>query len=158
MVDFLFALPSSKKRQQLKQGMISKHNQIANWFQIEIKASFYLLGFSVSNTVSETWKCKLKIRRKNRLERTGRIIIFEINMKVNLCFHTQTQPRERDTVMRKTVEAISFSFSFFFFFFFFKVVKMWIDQADEEQHSTAAIFLWTKHKQVLNWFQHLDAK
>jgi len=49
------------------------------------------------------------------LERTGRIIIFEINMKVNLCFHTQTQPRERDTVMRKTVEAISFSFSFFFF-------------------------------------------
>jgi hypothetical protein len=77
-------------------------------------------------------------------------------MKVNLCFHTQTQPRERDTVMRKTVEAISFSFSFFFFFF--KVVKMWIDQADIEQHSTAAIFLWTKQKQILNWFQHLDAK
>jgi hypothetical protein len=30
MVVSLFALPSSKKRQQLKQGMISKHNQIAN--------------------------------------------------------------------------------------------------------------------------------
>jgi hypothetical protein len=34
-------------------------------------------------------------------------------MKVNLCFHTQTLPRERDTVMRKTVEAILFSFFFF---------------------------------------------
>jgi hypothetical protein len=74
MVGFLFALPSLKKRQQLEQGMISKHNQIANGFQIEIKASFSLLGFSMSSsTVSQYLNMQIENQKKksvgeNRLD------------------------------------------------------------------------------------------